>query len=344
MATNILPSSTAARIQWMARRIEEAQYDNAMGMLIGTGPKSPIMEIPDLRGKKKGYKVEGIHIFNAEPTPGQSGWTASDVGTEQDLSPYLDTLELTYYTKGIDVGYVAQEQYQITNLEEAAKKMSEKWVSHWIEGGVSGYTGLIDLLLTAPNTSFYGGTATSTATLADGDTLDIDDLTDIEAALDTGESQAGTAGVKFTKADFLGYTDSYAMIANQHVYAGLKRSTDWKTIQANAQMRGDTNAFWNQMVRKHVVGKVGNIVLIQSDRLPTYSTGGAGSNVRYGAALILGSQAGLYGQGMTLPPVEYMNEDKSRVFVYNKMIMGIKATTLNSVQHNCAAGYYALVD
>jgi hypothetical protein len=334
MGTTVDTSSDAAKIAQMIDNYEVAERDNIFGALFG-GKDAPIYVVEGLEGKRKGYIKKGIQIFSQDPTSGSTGWDASEVDKEEDLTPGYEDLELEFNIKGFDLGFAAQDQYNLADFMKEHEVVAQRWISDKIEGGTTGFTGLTEQLLESPAEVFYGGDATGIGDIAAGDNLTVDMITDISTSLKVGVNVIDNIGsfTKFRKANFLGYKQKFALIMNPLGYSVLKKSDDWLNIKQNAEKRGKENPLWDGMVGAHVVGVYDNIVLMESDRMPYDATGG---NAPYTRGVILGAQGGLYGRGMTMSPHLGWNRDRTKSYIYYKMIKGSKAVQFDSTTYNSA--------
>jgi hypothetical protein len=343
MATDITTASDAAKIAFMADGVEVAERDNVFGAITG-GADAPVYRVTGLEGKRSGYVKKGIHIYAQNPTAGSSGWNATEVDKEEDIVPTLEDLELTNYVKGFDLGPPAQEQYNILDFNRDYKILVARWIADIIEGGQTGFTGLTDQMLSSPTTRFYGAIGngtTNVAGLVAGEHLTVDKLTEISAALKAGVAQDGsTEFLKFRKANFLGYSRKFAMIANPITYRTLKQTSDWKTIQQNAQRRGTDNILFQGLFEQFVIGEWDGIVLLESDRVPLFAAGetvdASVAAVAGGRCIIMGAQSALYGTGMNQPFVIGYNRDKTKRYAYHKLIKGSKATAPGSTTFGSA--------
>lgn len=333
MATFIDTSSGAAKILFQADNIEAAERDNVFGAITG-GAEAPVYRVRGLEGKRSGYTKKGIVIYTQDPTAGSTGFNATEVDKEEDISPTLESLTLDNHEKGFDLGFVAEGQYNILDFMKDHRVIAQRWHADKIEGGRTGFTGLVDNLLSSPTTRFYGGVGnanTAVSGLAAGDILTYNKLVEMSANLKAGVAQNGTSTfLKFRKANFLGFSQKYVCIANPLTYSSLKQSSDWKTIQANAQKRGKDNILFNGLFDQFVIGEVDGIVLLESDRVPTFASGetvdAAAAAVAGGRCILMGAQAALYGTGMTRKPVIGFPRDESKTYIYYYFIKASKAT------------------
>lgn len=343
MATFIDTSSDAAKIAFQDDNIEVAERDNVFGALMG-GEEAPVYVVKGLEGQRSGYIKKGINIYAQNPTAGSTGFNATEVDKEEDISPGLDSLTLENNEKGFDLGFWAERQYNILDFMKDHKVIARRWLADKIEGGITGFNGLTDQLLVSPTTRFYGAPGnndTDVGDLAAGDHLTVDKLTEISASLKAGLAQNGTtAFLKFRKADFLGFRRKFAMIANPITYKTLKQTSDWKTIQSNAQNRGTDNILFKGLFEQFVIGEWDGIVLLESDRVPLFAASEVVDTVAAGVAggrcIILGAQGALYGTGITRAPVHGQPRDESKDFMYYYFIKGSKATAPDSTTFGSA--------
>lgn len=159
----------------------------------------------------------------------------------------------------------------------------------------------ITALTTSPtsNRNIFGGDATATTDIDSSDTLATTVISKAKRA-----ARLATPKIRGIKVDG---QERYLLLAHDYQTKALKAETAWINAQRDANVRGNKNPLFSG-----AMGMWDNVVIREYERIPTYNTWGATSNLTGARAVLLGRQAGVHLYGQMLKWYEKM-------FDYNRI-------------------------
>lgn len=212
------------------------------------------------------------------------------------------------------------------DLRSEFKLALQDWLADYLERQT------VTALTTAPTSTRnrFGGNATSTADIDSGDTFDT-------TLISRAKRLARLTTPKVRPVRVNG-RNHYVCLMHDYQSKALKAETAWQQAQREGGTRGPDNALFSGNL-----GMWDGVVLFEYERIPTYSTWGAGGATTGARALLLGAQAAVHAYGQ-LP------EWYEKLFKYNRIpgvlvdvIHKVEKTVYNSIDFGVIAldTYYA---
>lgn len=150
------------------------------------------------------------------------------------------------------------------------------------------------LQATDPNKIFYGGSATSNATLTATDLITPKKLMQAKTWAETGGNRTQNAIRKIGN----GGRKDYMTLLHQDVYFDLWNDPTIQQSYREAGVRGESNQLWND------ADLVWNgLAVYKHENIDIFTNGGAGSNVPYAKGFLIGSCGLAFGWGQR-PEIE----------------------------------------
>ena len=136
------------------------------------------------------------------------------------------------------------------------------------------------LQATDPNKVFYGGSATSNATLTASDKITPKDLMKAKTWAETGGNRTQNAFGKIGN----GSSKDYMILLHQDVFFDLWNDSTIQQSYRDAGNRGGSNPLWND------AAMVWNgLAVYKHENIDLFTNGGAGSNVNYAKGFLIGA-------------------------------------------------------
>jgi N4-gp56 family major capsid protein len=314
----------------------------------GKDARLPIQRIDDLQsGPGDEVTVDLLMPMNMDPVIGEE--TLS--GKEQQLKYYTDRLRIDQVRAGADRGSRMTQKRTVRDLRSDAK---ENLTGYWkrlldelyfiyLSGTAGTGTGMVWSptnsffnvnALTAPDTKhlMYGGVATSKASLATTDTMNL-------RLVDRGVARAQTMGgdgsgeLSMVPIEVNG-GEHYVMLMHPFQFDAMKSSTitgQWLDIQkAAAAAQGTNNPIFSGSK-----GMYNDVVLETHRNVIQFADYGAGANLPAARALFLASQAAFVAYGsndgeMRMKWTEESKDHENSVAFGTNSVMGVKKATYKS--------------
>ncbi len=272
-------------------------------------------------------------------------------GQEEDLKFYTDTILIDQMRGGVNTGGRMTRKRTLHDLRKVARtRQAEWWVRVFDElhfmyaSGARGinsdfifkstYTGFAGNTLDAPDADhiMYGGAASSKATVAATDKMDL-------AAIDKLKAKAemmggGTEGIPALQPINVDGEEAYCLVMNPWQEYDLRTATGtggWLDLQkAMATKLGNASP-----ITKGGLGMHNNVVLHSHKGIIRFSDYGAGGNVAAARALFLGRQAlavafGSSGGDTRFDWHEEARDNGNQAVITTSAIFGVKKTRFNS--------------
>lgn len=197
-------------------------------------------------------------------------------GNEESLTTYDYSLSLEQYRHAVrDNGALSRQRAMFSISEEAVSALKD-WGSEKID------LLAFNAIQASPTKIFYGGTASSTATLAAGDKLTPALISKVKAWALTGGGRSQTP-LRPVKVDGGRY---YILLVNPDQMYDLKRESEFQQAMREAEVRGPQNPLF-----KNATAIWDNVVIHEHENINRYTTWGAGANVSGSTAVFMGAQA-----------------------------------------------------
>lgn len=208
-------------------------------------------------------------------------------GNAEKIVLYGDTVTPTVHRFGVDLG----DRYSNSITKDSLTLEGQDQIKEKMAAVME--TRAVNALTSSPTTIKYAGTATSVATLTTSTTLTLDDINNMAISARTGD---GGNTFKISRAQ-VGSEQVYILLVTPEMFGDVTRTDEFKQLgyyvhkedKSNPLLRGDDFFIYRG-------------VLVRSyDRLTTLTNGGAGADVRYAKAVLLGKQGLLKANGARVP-------------------------------------------
>ena len=281
--TGVLTSDALAVKVWRAKFLQEyrvEQWFRSNGM-IGMSDESVIQEFEDLN-TQKGDRIT-CGIIMALTGTGASG-NATMETNEEEMGKYYQNVTIDRIRNAVLLDGSMSEQRIMINLRDAAKNGLKVWVAEREDSD------LFTAQCASPTKVYYGGAATSTATLTATDYMTLDLLSKCKA-------YAMSATPKLPPVR-IGGKPYYVVVMHTHDAYDLRindpKYAQWRRDSAPRQeaMMSSENLLLNRAFLEY-----DDMLLFEHPSLPIATTWGAGGNVAGATALFMGRQAGFIAFG-----------------------------------------------
>ncbi len=317
--------------------------------MIGRGPESEafIQRIDDLSKDASGdeISVDLLMPSKTEPTIGSDTLD----GNEEEMSFYTDKVKIDQVRHGTQVGDRMSRKRTIYDLRKKAMRLEKDYWARLIDEAIfiaaSGVCpagqGFIWKptskfwqvnQLTAPDSKhqYFGGAATSLATLTAADVMSV---TLVEKLVAIAETMGGDTSDEISMVPSkIGGVNSYCLVMSPFQALSLRRSTntgEWLDIQKAATTHeGRDNPIFKG---GSALGMVGGVIL-KKHRNVIGQKGGAGGSVETARALMLAQQGVIWAAGdgggdMAFSVTEEVKDHGDKMAVGTRTMFGVKKSS-----------------
>lgn len=301
--TTFTPASNLAIKVWSRKAFNDAVKATMYGMFTGTSDRAVVQVKNEL--KSEGDRVR----FGLRALPSGDGVQDDETleGNEEGLEFKDFEIYLGEKRHAIKVDLNLSAQRSMFNVRQEAKDALQEWLEEYLDTTFfeyltglsaqagrpskyhkSGVLGGNALLAPSANRIVYGGTgvtAKNALTATDVMTLTV---------LDKVAERLKLASPTMRKAQFQG-KKCWVVVLHPYQVNDLRSNTNqlqWADIVKAGMMGGGDNAFEHE-----VLGMYRDMLLVESTRVPTGTDAGAGGNVRWARALVIGAQAAVVAHG-----------------------------------------------
>lgn len=272
-------------------------------------------------------------------------------GQEENLVFYTDGVYIDQMRGGVNTGGRMTRKRTLHDLRKIAKRRQSEWWARvfdelffmYISGarGINpdwvfptSYTGFANNSITAPDSDHieYGGSATTKASLAATDKMDLTVVDKLVAIADM--MGGGSQELPQIQPVMIDGEEHYVLVMNPWQVYDMRTDTStgqWLDIQkAAAGAEGKKSNIF-----KGAEGMHNNVVLHKHKSIVRFNDYGAGSNVEAARALFMGSQAavcafGSPGTGLRYDWHEESRDNGNQAVITTSSILGIKKCSFNS--------------
>lgn len=293
MATWTISTSDALAVKvWQATLFQWYRQELEFSKFIGE-ENSIIVEKKDLM-KKSGDKINfGI----AAPVLGDGFGEGETVeGNEADLTTYSDDVTLERRRNAVKTDLKMSQHRAAFSMTDAADQAIRSWANQYIEKKI------VDTVTSGNTKIFYGGSATSVATLTTSSKITPALLSKAKVwATSEGSSAGSKSAMQPVKIKGKNY---FVAMLQENVMYDMKRDNEYLQNLRECIAASDNHPiFTGAMGVTH-----DGIVMHASGKLPFATTGGATSDVPYGTSLLLGANALMLAWG-EMPTYEKETKD-----------------------------------
>jgi len=348
--TEFALSDALAVQRWSTSLAYEAAKKSYFSKFIGTGKDSLIM-VKDELHKGAAEKITfGLRMKLDHPGIEGDSVIEGHATGEEALTFHSDYVFIDQLRKSTkSKGKMSEQRVPYNLRKEGRDALSTWWAEEMDEefmmylAGARGinadfhqgtsWTGRANNTLTAPDSAhiYYGGDATSKASLVAGDTLDLGDIERLVALAETTDPMIQPFMVDGEK--------KFVMIMHTFQAYALRISTttnDWMDIRKATDRGAGAKMYTNSL------GEYADVIMHKHRNVIRFDDYGAGSDVAAARSLFLGAQAGVIAYGQDSGKGRYnWNEEKddrgNALAVTAGTIFGIKKTRFNSADFGVIA-------
>lgn len=239
-------------------------------------------------------------------------------GNEADLTTYSDYVTLARRRNAVKTDLKMSQQRAAFSMTDAADQAIKEWTNQYIEKQI------VSALTTGNTKIFYGGTASSVATLTTSMKLTPALLSKAKVwGRSEGSTEASKPVMKPVKIKGKEY---YVAICHENAMYDMKRDSEYLQNLRECLAASDNHPIF--------VGAMGvthdGIIMHSSNKLPFATTGGSGGDVPYATSLLLGQSALVLAWG-EMPTYEKETKDYGEYLgVCAGLTMGVKKVQFNS--------------
>lgn len=303
--------------KWWIESMRETYFKNQG--FIGKDPdRYPIVLLEELE-KGKGDKVTYGH-FRRLTGAGITGDSTLE-GNEEALAHYEDDVTIDQVRNAVRLnGRMTEQRSAATNLRSAAKRQLKTWRAEKQDADV------FTALSTSPTKVYYGGDATSTATIESGDYMTLALISKVKVYAKKATPRIYPVPIKGKK--------YYVMVMAPDCAYDLKtQDSTWAQAQREAQTRGDENPLF-----KGALGVWDGVILHDHEDISVATNWGSGANLAGAINLFLGVQAGVlaYAKGKESWFEKEFDYNNQTGFAVGS-IHGVSKTVFNSADNAVVA-------
>ncbi len=326
----------------------QKSYFNQRFMARGAEAEVPIQILTDLEsdaGEQITYDL--LAELRMAPVEGEDNLE----GNEERQKFYTDQIYIDQARCGVNTGGRMTRKRTLHNLREKAKRQQSQWWARLFDEllfiyasgarGVNsnfllptGYTGRANNSLVTPDSNhrFYGGSATSYATIASTDKFALSLVDKLKTRADV--QGGGPTGIPVLQPCKIDGNETFVCVMHTYQEDDMRTSTStgqWLDIQKAAA----TAEGRNSPIFKGTLGMYRGVVLHSHKNAIRFSDAGAGSNVEAARALFMGSQAmvvafGSPGTNLKFDWHEETRDNGDKVVISTSSIFGIKKVTFTT--------------
>ncbi len=274
MAKTVFTSSNAlTKKAWEEKLYRDTLKDSYFSRFMGEDAKSLVQVKTELT-KTKGDNI----TFGIRMRLTGAGVTSGTIleGNEEKLTTYDFNVSLEQYRHGVRDNGELDRQRTVFSIDDESKAALQGWGSEKIDELCS------DAIHASPTKIFYGGTATSTATIAAGDKLTPALISKAKtwALGGGGRSQTPLRPIRINGKNYL------ILLVHGDVMYDLKQDTTFSQARREALERGKDNpifsgaeAIWD------------GVVIHEHENVPIVTDWGAGANIPGSKCVLMGAQS-----------------------------------------------------
>ncbi len=331
-STTFTASHPLAIKVWSRKVFNDAVKATMYGMFTGSSDRAVVQVKTELKGE--GDRVR----FGLRSLPQGYGVQDDEVleGNEEGLDFRYFDLNLGEKRHAVKVDLNLSAQRTMFDVKSEAKDALQEWLEEYLDttffeyltgasldGSTygkfhrSGYLGGNSLLAPSADRIIYGGTGVTAK-----NQIAVTDIMTL-AVLDKVAERLKLANPTMRKAVFNG-KKCWVVVLHPYQVNDLRANTStlqWGDIVKAAMAGGGENSFEHE-----VLGMYRDMLLVESVRVPTGTDAGAGGNIAWARALVLGAQAAVVAHGKDTDDQGKMKVVE-RTFDYGKKY-GIAATLI----------------
>lgn len=274
--TTVAASATEAAQRWS----EDIWLELPEAIFMGPYLQEDVNSIIQIKKELEADPGEKITFTLARQLVG-SGVTGDNTleNAEDAISFYSDDVTLNQYRNAVRLSGKMSERRTAFSQRMTAKQLLKDWLANFIDNKI------FTALSASPSRPVYGGTATSTATIASGDYLTL-------TLISKAKTIARKATPQIFPVNIQGGAYFLLVVTPDSLFDLKTYDPNWAQAQREAQGRGDQNPLFTG-----AEGIWDGVVIRSCTRTGVSTTYGSGSNLNGSDNLFLGRQAGCFAWG-----------------------------------------------
>lgn len=322
MAQTLSISALRAKL-WYKQLFADVQTMLFMSRFMGEGANNPVQIVRDLT-KQAGEYIE----FGLSTKLSGDGVTGDDEleGNEEEILTYQDELHIDQLRHAVRLRGRMDEKKVAYDMRKDAREKLRIWWAERIDREIlwklSGYTTkTFANTPTAPSSgrAIWAGNAGADNSLTAAMVMDT-------KCLDAAKELALTVSPKVRPIKMEGSQETgeskYIVIMHPYQFSALRKDPVWNQVQREANVRGSSNPLMSGAVAEY------NGLIIYQHELAYYFTNS--NSVTCARALLLGQQAGIFGEGENERWVEEEKDYKNKWGISAGRIFGVIKPVFNS--------------
>jgi N4-gp56 family major capsid protein len=321
--TSVATDNALTQKLWDEQLFRDTKKESYFDRFMAKGPNS-IVQVKTALEKKKGDKI----TFGIRMRLSGAGQTEGGVleGNEEKLTTYDHSITLGRYRHAVRDAGELDRQRPIYDMDDEARQALSDWGSEKIDQLA------MDALVASPSKIFYGGTATSTATVTAAGLITPAIISKIRVWALTGgaRSQTPLRPIKINGKKY------FVLLVHPDVMYDLKQDSTFAQARREALERGKDNpifsgseAMWD------------NVVVHEHENVPIVTNWGSGSNVAGAKCSLMGAQSLVWAWGKRPKVVaKTFDYDEEHGFGWG-MTSKVNKPVFNSLDYGSIAVYVA---
>lgn len=328
--TGFTTSSAETKKLWEEQLFRDAVKQSYFSRFMGSNADSVMQVKTDLE-RSRGDRVRFSLVNRLSGAGVGEGQTLE--GNEESLNSSTWDLTLTQRRHAVRDDGAMSRQRAVFSISEESRFALRNWQTEKIDE--YSFTALED----SPTKIFYGGSATSTATLTASDKITPALISKLKAWAVTGGARSQTP----LRPVMVDGKRHYILLVHPDVGYDLKQDSDWQTAQQNGNVRGMNNPIFSG-----ALGVWDNVIVHEHENVGLETTWGSGSNVAGAKCSFLGAQALCWAWG-SRPEIVTESFDYQEELAYaTKMIYAVGKPQFDfngsTVDYGSIAMYVARTD
>jgi N4-gp56 family major capsid protein len=305
---------------WNEKLFRDTVKASYFSRFMGTSSDSVVQVKTDLESGQ-GDRVRFAIRMRLEGAGVSEGQTLE--GNEESLTSYTTNLTLKQWRHAVrDDGAMSRQRAMFSISEESESALRDRTTEKIDQECFDAY------LDSTPTKIFYGGTATSDATLTTSMLLTPTLISKIKAWAVTGGNRSQTP----LRPVMVNGKKHYILLIHPDNSFDLKENSTWQTAQQNANIRGNSNPIFDG-----ALGMWDNVIVHEHENVPIVTNFGSGGNVPGSKCLFLGAQSLLWAWGKR-PTVKRKDFDYDNEMGYSTgMIYDVAKPVFNSLDYGSVA-------
>jgi N4-gp56 family major capsid protein len=325
MAKTSFSTNSAETVKlWNEQLFRDTVKASYFSKFMGTGSDSVVQVKTDLE-KGKGDRVRFALRMRLEGAGVSEGQTLE--GNEESLTSHTTNLTLKQWRHGVrDDGAMSRQRSMFSISEESKSALMDRTTEKIDQECFDAYND------SAPTKTFFGGTATSDATLTTSMLLTPSLISKMKAYAVTGGNRTQTP----LRPVMVGGKKHYILLIHPDNAYDLKEDTTWQTAQQNANIRGNGNPIF-----EGALGMWDNVIVHEHENVPIVTNFGSGANVAGSKCIFLGAQSLLWAWGERPKVVEKKFDYDNECAYSMGMIYDVAKPVFNSLDYGSMALHVA---